>query len=49
MEAASAFLEALETKQSWVALVNESVEAAIESEAYARLAASELTSYENGF
>lgn len=49
MEAASAFLEALETKQSWVALVNESVEAAIESEAYARLAASELTNYENSF
>ena len=49
MEAASALLEALETKQSWVALVDESVDAAIESEAYARLAATELTSYEASF
>lgn len=49
MEAASALLEALETKQSWVALVEESVDAAIESEAYARLADSELTSYADSF
>ena len=49
MEAASILLEALETKQSWVELVEESVDAAIESEAYARLAESELTSYANSF
>ena len=49
MEAASTLLEALETKQSWFELVEESVDAAIESEAYARLAESELTSYANSF
>lgn len=49
MEAASALLEALETNQSWGALVDESVDATMESEAYARLADAELTSYAASF
>lgn len=49
IEAASALLEAMETEQQTGALVEESVNAAIDSEAYAKLSNSELTSYQRIF